>query len=305
MSLGDTTFAKVFRHYGPFDIVANFAAHKHVRSEKDRFSIEAMIENNVLRAKRLLDLLNENPPKHFFCVSTDKATNPVNIMGASKSLMEKVIMGYSGIFPVTTARFANVAFSNGSLLDGFIYRINKHQPLSAPLDVKRYFVSPLESGQICMLACMLGRSAEIFFPKLNYSRDLMTFAEIAERFLATMGLNAERCGDEQEAREKAAARSASSRSYPVYFFHSDTTGEKPVEEFFSESEAVDWDRFSALGVIQAQSIGTVSDATEIANELSALFAMQDIAKGAIVTRLKKFLPDFDHEEKGKNLDQKM
>ena len=167
LNFADPIFEKIFRKEGGFDIVANFSAHKHVRSEKDQYSVEALIENNVLKARKLLDLLVEMPPKHFFCVSTDKAANPVNIMGCSKKVMEEMIMAYSDKFKVTTARFANVAFSNGSLLAGFIERMMKRQPLSSPNDVKRYFVSPEESGQICMLACMLGRSGEIFFPKLG------------------------------------------------------------------------------------------------------------------------------------------
>jgi len=166
INFGDKVFEKLLQKEGPFDIVANFAAHKHVRSEKDHYSIEAMIENNVMRTKRLLDLLLENPPKHFFCVSTDKAANPVNVMGASKKLMEEVLLAYAKQMPISTARFANVAFSNGSLLDGFLHRLMKRQPLSAPLDVRRYFVSPQESGELCLLACLLGEPGDIFFPKL-------------------------------------------------------------------------------------------------------------------------------------------
>jgi FlaA1/EpsC-like NDP-sugar epimerase len=167
LSSADPIFEKIFRKEGGFDIVANFSAHKHVRSEKDNFSVEALIENNVLKARKLMELLSEFPPKHFFCVSTDKAANPVNIMGCSKKVMEEMIMSYSTKFKVSTARFANVAFSNGSLLAGFIDRLMKRQPLSSPNDVKRYFVSPDESGQICMLACILGKTGEIFFPKLG------------------------------------------------------------------------------------------------------------------------------------------
>lgn len=305
MSLGDATFRRLFEQSGRNDIVANFAAHKHVRSEKDRFSIEAMIENNVLRAKTLLDMCQKMPPSRFFCVSTDKAANPVNIMGASKSLMERVIMAYSSAFPVTTARFANVAFSNGSLLDGFLYRISKGQPLSAPVDVKRYFVSPVESGQICMLSCLLGNKSEIFFPKLDYTRDLMTFSEIAERFLHAMGLAPDRCQDEEEARQKAKSRSISSTSYPVYFFESDTSGEKAVEEFFTPGEAVDLDRFHALGVIRYLGNDSISVASSIVSDFESLFSQKHIDKSEIVSKLQKYLPDFAHAEKGKNLDQKM
>ena len=167
MDFASPVFEKMLRNHGSFDIVANFSAHKHVRSEKDIYSVEALIQNNVLHAKQLLDLLVEFPPEEYFCVSTDKAANPVNIMGASKRIMEDVIFSYSDSFPVKTARFANVAFSNGSLPAGFLARLSKLQPISAPSDVRRFFVSPEESGQICMLSCMLGNNREIFFPKLR------------------------------------------------------------------------------------------------------------------------------------------
>src|SRR5574344_2459440 len=166
LNFADPIFERIFRAEKGFDIVANFSAHKHVRSEKDKYSVQDLIENNDIKAKKLMDLLCEFPPKHFFCVSTDKAANPVNIMGASKRIMEDLVMAFNDKFKVTTARFANVAFSNGSLPDGWIHRLQKKQPLAAPSDVKRYFVSPEESGQICMLACVLGNGGEVFFPKL-------------------------------------------------------------------------------------------------------------------------------------------
>ena len=183
--------------------MANFAAHKHVRSEKDIFSIEAMIENNVLRARRLLDLLLEFPPEHFFCVSTDKAANPVNIMGASKKLMEELIMAYSGRLKITTARFANVAFSNGSLPQGFIERLNRKQPWSCPMGIRRFFVSPQESGELCMIASVLGESGDIIFPKLDEERDMISFDAIALDLLQYLGLEADICTTEEEARQKA------------------------------------------------------------------------------------------------------
>ena len=188
ISFSDPVFKKMFLASGPFDIVANFAAHKHVRSEKDHYSIEAMIQNNVLKAKGLLDLLVQNPPEHFFCVSTDKAANPVNVMGASKKLMEDLILAYSDRLQISTARFANVAFSNGSLPFGFMERLSKQQPFSSPLNIKRYFVSPEESGQICLLACLLGDSGEIFFPKLDYNKNMKTFSSIAISFVKRIGV---------------------------------------------------------------------------------------------------------------------
>ncbi|MBE0673716.1 MAG: polysaccharide biosynthesis protein, partial [Bacteroidales bacterium] len=188
MNFGDRVFEKMFRSLAPFDIVANFAAHKHVRSEKDIFSIEAMIENNVLRAKELLELLLQFPPEHFFCVSTDKAANPVNIMGASKKLMEELIMAYSGKLNITTARFANVAFSNGSLPQGFIERLNRKQPWSCPLGIRRFFVSPQESGELCLIASVLGESGDIIFPKLDEERDMISFDAIALDLLRYLGM---------------------------------------------------------------------------------------------------------------------
>lgn len=186
MSYADDTFVKMFKARGGFDIVANFSAHKHVRSEKDKYSVEALLKNNVINAKGFLDLLCDYPPEHFFCVSTDKAANPVNIMGGSKKIMEDMIMAYAKIFPVTTARFANVAFSNGSLPAGFLERIAKNQPLSAPSDVTRYFVSPEESGQICLMACILGTTGQIYFPKLK-KEQVLTFSAIATELLKGLG----------------------------------------------------------------------------------------------------------------------
>ena len=202
MDFASPVFEKMFRKRGGFDIVGNFSAHKHVRSEKDIYSVEALLQNNVLHAKLLLDLLEEFPPEEYFCVSTDKAANPVNIMGASKRIMEDVIFSYSDKFPVKTARFANVAFSNGSLPAGFIARLQKLQPISAPSDVKRYFVSPEESGQICMLACMLGKNREIFFPRLE-EEQMMTFDKIATAFLQENGFEVLECVSDEEAIEKA------------------------------------------------------------------------------------------------------
>ena len=202
LNFADPIFERIFREEKGFDIVANFSAHKHVRSEKDRYSVQALIENNDIKAKKLMDLLTEYPPKHFFCVSTDKAANPVNIMGASKRIMEDLVMAYNKYFKVTTARFANVAFSNGSLPDGWIHRLQKRQPLAAPSDVKRYFVSPEESGQICMLACILGNGGEVFFPKLGEDQ-MLTFSSICDKFVTANGMEKEPCSTDAEAKLKA------------------------------------------------------------------------------------------------------
>lgn len=304
LNFADPIFEKIFRKEGGFDIVANFSAHKHVRSEKDQYSVEALIENNVLKARKLLDLLVEMPPKHFFCVSTDKAANPVNIMGCSKKVMEEMIMAYSDKFKVTTARFANVAFSNGSLLAGFIERMMKRQPLSSPNDVKRYFVSPEESGQICMLACMLGRSGEIFFPKLG-EEQMMTFSSICDRFLHSLGYKIKYCSSEEEARKYANDMGEESDTYPVYYFSSDTTGEKGFEEFYIEGEELNMERFSSLGVIENYPCRRMSEIDGFFERMNALFGEKDFCKADVVRLLKEFIPNFEHEEKGKNLDQKM
>ena len=304
INFGDKVFEKILKNEGPFEIVANFAAHKHVRSEKDHYSIEAMIDNNVLKAKKLLDLLVEVRPERFFCVSTDKAANPVNVMGASKKLMEEVIMAYSRKLPISTARFANVAFSNGSLLFGFIERMMKGQPLSAPSDVKRYFVSPEESGQICMLACVMGESGDIFFPKLKESQ-MMTFSKIAEDFLAAYGLKADKCKTEKIAKEKAANRTGRSKKYPVFFFKSNTSGEKQYEEFFTEKEEVDVQKFEQLGVIKNAPKPDLKDIEKMFRKLNKIFRKEDLTKEDIITSLNNLLPNFKHIETGKSLDQKM
>lgn len=304
LSYADPIFEKIFRAEKGFDIVANFSAHKHVRSEKDRYSVEALIENNVLKARKLIDLLAEFPPKHFFCVSTDKAANPVNVMGCSKKVMEEMIMAYSKKFKVCTARFANVAFSNGSLLAGFVERLMKKQPLSAPSDVRRYFVSPEESGQICMLACMLGHSGEIFFPKLG-EEQMMTFSGICDKFLTDLGYAIKQCENEEEARKFAAEMPADSKSYPVFYFKSDTTGEKDFEEFYIPGEKLNMNKFSSLGVIEEYPCKPLDEIDTYFSQLQTLFSQPDFTKADVVALLKEFVPNFEHEEKGKNLDQKM
>ena len=304
LNFADPIFERIFREEKGFDIVANFSAHKHVRSEKDRYSVQALIENNDIKAKKLMDLLTVYPPKHFFCVSTDKAANPVNIMGASKRIMEDLVMAYNQYFKVTTARFANVAFSNGSLPDGWIHRLQKKQPLAAPSDVKRYFVSPEESGQICMLACILGKGGEVFFPKLGEDQ-MLTFSAICDDFVQAEGFNKVECANDNEAKAKANAMSYDSDSYPVVYFKSDTTGEKAYEEFYIPGEKINMERFSALGVVEETTRRPMDDVNSFFIELEELFAKDDFTKAQVVEAIKKFIPNFEHEEKGKNLDQKM
>jgi FlaA1/EpsC-like NDP-sugar epimerase len=305
INFGDRVFEKLFRKLGPFDIVANFAAHKHVRSEKDVFSIEAMIENNVLRARKLLDLLVEFPPEHFFCVSTDKAANPVNIMGASKKLMEELIMSYSAIIPIKTARFANVAFSNGSLPLGFLDRLNKKQPWSCPLGIRRFFVSPQESGELCLLACIMGESGDIFYPKLDEEKDMIPFDQIALALLNTLGLKPDICKTEEEAKSKAKQLTSNSVNYPVYFFGSNTSGEKSFEEFYTDEEQLDIESFINLGVIKNSKKRNVKEIDDIFTRLKKLFESDEFSKSSLIEILNEYLPSFQHIEKGKGLDQNM
>lgn len=304
MDFASPVFEKMFRSRGGFDIVGNFSAHKHVRSEKDIYSVEALLQNNVLHAKKLLDLLAEYPPEEYFCVSTDKAANPVNIMGASKRIMEDVIFSYSDKFPVKTARFANVAFSNGSLPAGFLSRIQKLQPLSAPSDVKRYFVSPEESGQICMLSCMIGANREIFFPRLE-EEQMMTFDKIATALLEEYGYEVLQCESDEEAIEKAEALKAGSMRYPVHYSGSDTSGEKAYEEFYVESEKVDLARLKALGVITDKKIPNKNKIQKLFDQLTAAFERVETTKEDIVKIMHEYLPEFQHMEAGKSLDSKM
>lgn len=304
LNFGDPIFERIFREEEGFDIVANFSAHKHVRSEKDRYSVQALIENNDIKAKKLLDLMLEFPPQHFFCVSTDKAANPVNIMGASKKVMEDMIMAYADKYPITTARFANVAFSNGSLPLSFLDRVMNKQPLVAPIDVRRYFVSPEESGQICMLACILGNSGEIFFPKLG-EEQMITFSDICDKFIAELGYEKREFDNDEDAKKFAAGMPDDTKVWPVVYSKSDTTGEKAFEEFYVPGEKLNMTRFHALGVIEDVRRRSLTEIDVLFDELETLFAEPDFTKAQVVKVLEAFLPNFRHEEKGKNLDQKM
>jgi FlaA1/EpsC-like NDP-sugar epimerase len=275
-----------------------------------------MIENNVLRARKLLDLLLEFPPEHFFCVSTDKAANPVNIMGASKKLMEEMIMAYSDKLSIKTARFANVAFSNGSLPLGFLERLNKYQPWSCPLGIRRFFVSPQESGELCLMASVMGESGDIFFPKLDEELDMIPFDQIALDLLNELGFKPDICNSEEEAKQKALQLKDTSLrgggtttkqpvAYPVYFFGSDTSGEKAFEEFYTEKEVLDNDSFISLGVVKNSKKRSIQEIDAIFNQLRTLFESQNVTKAAIVNVLKEYLPNFEHLETGKGLDSKM
>lgn len=304
LSFASPVFYKVLKREGPFEIVANFAAHKHVRSEKDELSIEAMIHNNVINAYGLLNHLQKEPPEKFFCVSTDKATNPVNVMGASKKLMEDVIMSFKDQLNITTARFANVAFSNGSLLYGYLRRLDKRQPLSCPSNVRRYFVSPEESGQICLLSCMLGDTGDIFYPKLD-SNSMKFFKDITLDFLYANSLEPDICSNEEEAKNKASSITKGQKKYPVYFFDTDTSGEKLFEEFFTEHDVLDLNRFDSLGIIKSVDNKSKIKISEIINSLKDLFEKERLDKADLVSSLQSMISDFSHIETGKSLDQRM
>lgn len=300
VNLLSDTFDKIFNSES-WQIVANFSAHKHVRSEKDKISVEALIKNNVYGAIKLLNLCEENPPEYFFSVSTDKAANPVNIMGASKSLMEKLILSKKNNFRVSTARFANVAFSNGSLLDGFIYRLNKQQPLSCPSDIKRFFVTPEQSGQICLLTTFLGDTGNIFFPKLDFHKDQIYFKEIALDFLKENGFDPELVKSEKEAKEFDFEKNPN--KYPIYFFKTDTSGEKTYEEFFTEEEDYEIKKYDSLGFINTPDVKISFE--DVESDFETVFNNSNSHKSDIVTIIKKYVPDFMHIETGKHLDQKM
>jgi FlaA1/EpsC-like NDP-sugar epimerase len=300
VNLLSDTFNKVFIS-NEWHIVANFSAHKHVRSEKDKISVEALIKNNVFGAIKLLDLCEVYPPNYFFSVSTDKAANPVNIMGASKSLMEKLILSRKDKFRVSTARFANVAFSNGSLLDGFIYRLEKTQPLSCPEDIKRFFVTPEQSGQICLLATFLGDTGNIYFPKLDFHKDQIFFKDIALDFLKEKGLEPVLVDSEKLAKEFEFFKFP--KKYPIYFFKTDTSGEKTYEEFYTEEEDYDTDKHKTLGFIK--SLKVELSFKKVKKDFIDVFNKPNSTKLDIVNVIKKYVPDFKHVETGKNLDQKM
>jgi len=300
VNLLSDTFDKIFNS-DAWHVVANFSAHKHVRSEKDKISVEALIKNNVYGAIKLLNLCELNPPKYFFSVSTDKAANPVNIMGASKSLMEKLILSKKNDFRVSTARFANVAFSNGSLLDGFIYRLNKKQPLSCPSDIKRFFVTPEQSGQICLLATFLGETGNIFFPKLDFHKDQIYFKDIALDFLKQNGFEPKLVNSEKEAKEFDFDKHPN--KYPIYFFKTDTSGEKTYEEFYTEDEEYEINKYDSLGFIKTLDIKISFE--DVKSDFESVFSNHNSKKSHIIEVIKKYVPDFEHIETGKHLDQKM
>jgi FlaA1/EpsC-like NDP-sugar epimerase len=287
-----------------YDYVLNLSALKHVRSEKDPFTLMRLIEVNIFNTIKTVQMARAQGVKKYFCVSTDKAANPVNMMGASKRIMEMFLMRESETMEISTARFANVAFSDGSLLHGFNQRFAKRQPIAAPNDVRRYFVSPQESGELCLMSCLLGENRDIFFPKLSEQLHLTTFSDIAERYIKNLGYEPYQCSTEQEARDRSNELIASKR-WPCYFFKSDTSGEKDFEEFFTDIEVLDMDRFHNLGVIKNEanfSSDMLDNFIDVINELRAQTVWE---KTSIVDLFNQMIPDFDHKETGKYLDGRM
>jgi UDP-N-acetylglucosamine 4,6-dehydratase len=289
---------------GAYDYVLNLSALKHVRSEKDPLTLMRLIEVNIFHTIKALRLSRERGAAKYFCVSTDKAANPVNMMGASKRIMEMFLWRESRTLAVSTARFANVAFSDGSLLHGFNQRFAKRQPISAPSDVRRYFVTPQESGELCLMSCLLGENRNVFFPKLSEQLHLTTFSDIACRYLEQLGYTPYPCTSEDEARERTTELIAQ-KLWPCYFFASDTTGEKDFEEFFTDKEVLDLDRFENLGIIENHALFDVATLQKFEDRISRLRSAKQWSKDDLVDLFNEVLPGFNHKETGKYLDAKM
>ncbi len=301
---GSIEFDALIAAEGPYDYVFNLSALKHVRSESDPFTLMRMIMVNVFNTIKTLRLAKKMRAKKYFCVSTDKAANPVNMMGASKTIMEMFLMRESLTQKISMARFANVAFSDGSLLHGFNQRFAKKQPFSAPNDVRRYFVTRQESGELCLLSGLLGSNRDIFFPKLSEKLHLITFSEIAVRYLRDHGYEPYECESENEARDKA-EELISKKQWPCYFFYSDTTGEKDFEEFFTDNEDLDMEGFETVGVIKNQPDFDEIKLNEFMNGIEVLREKGAWTKDDIVKLYFGLLPEFAHKETGKYLDQRM
>lgn len=292
------------KRIGGYDYVFNTSALKHVRSEKDPYTLMRLIDTNIFNTDITMKMAKDAGAKKYFCVSTDKAANPVNMMGASKRIMEFYLNRRSQEMPVSTARFANVAFSDGSLLYGFNRRLDKGQPLSAPNDVRRYFVTPKEAGELCMMSCLLGENRDLFFPKLDHDLNLVTFSSIAEKYLESLGYEPVQCATEDEARSRVTELKAVQK-YPVYFFKSDTTGEKDFEEFFTANETVIMDRFESLGVIKNELIYDENLLQHFTSTIENMKKKGEWTRGELIDLFNEMIPNFNHKETGKFLDGRM
>lgn len=304
LDIGSLEYDAFIRSDGKYDYVLNLSALKHVRSEKDPFTLMRMIEVNIFNTEKTLQQAIANGTKKYFCVSTDKAANPVNMMGASKRIMEMYLMRKSRDIKISTARFANVAFSDGSLLHGFNQRILKKQPIVAPNDIKRYFVTPKESGELCLMSCIFGENRDIFFPKLSESLHLISFADIAVKYLAEIGYEPYLCETEDEARNNVESLVAQ-KKWPCLFTGSDTTGEKDFEEFFTDNEVLDMERFNNLGVIKNEEVFDQEKLEHFTNSIGRMKNDGVWAKNQIVDLFHEMIPNFGHKETGKYLDSKM
>ncbi len=304
LDIGSIEYDAFIDSDGQYDYVLNLSAIKHVRSEKDPFTLMRMIDVNIFNTEKTLKQSIENGTKKYFCVSTDKAANPANMMGASKRIMEMFLMRRSKDIKISTARFANVAFSDGSLLHSFNQRIQKQQPIVAPNDIKRYFVLPKESGELCLMSCLMGENRDIFFPKLSDALHLITFSEIAIRYLANIGYEPYLCDSEDEARTLIKTLPQKGQ-WPCLFTQSDTTGEKDFEEFFTEKETLDMSRFDNLGVIKNEAIYDNDLLTLFETTVSKLKQQKKWSKSELVDLFHQMIPDFGHKETGKYLDGKM
>lgn len=304
LDIGSVEYDAFIKADGQFEYVLNLSALKHVRSEKDPYTLMRMIDVNIFNTDKTLQQSVENGVKKYFCVSTDKAANPVNMMGASKRIMEMFLMRRSLDINISTARFANVAFSDGSLLHSFNQRIEKRQPIVAPNDIKRYFVTPQESGELCLMSCIFGENRDIFFPKLSENLHLISFADIAIKYLEQKGYEAVLCSNEDEARELAKTLPEQGK-WPCLFTGSDTTGEKDFEEFFTENEVLDMQLFNNLGVIKNEANFDSGLLTEFETSIQSMRDKRAWDKQSIVDLFFKMIPDFGHKETGKYLDGKM
>jgi FlaA1/EpsC-like NDP-sugar epimerase len=304
LDIGSIEYDAFIKADGKYDYVLNLSALKHVRSEKDPYTLMRMIDVNVFNTEKTMKQSAEKGSKKYFCVSTDKAANPVNMMGASKRIMEMFLMRRSADIAISTARFANVAFSDGSLLHGFNQRIQKRQPIVAPRDIKRYFVTPQESGELCLMSCIFGENRDIFFPKLSEALHLITFADIAIKYLENLGYEPYLCTTEDEARELVHSLPQQDK-WPCLFNDSDTTGEKDFEEFFTDNENLDMNRFENLGVIKNEALFDAELVVEFEQTITKLKQEQAWTKNEIVELFFKMIPEFGHKETGKYLDSKM
>jgi FlaA1/EpsC-like NDP-sugar epimerase len=304
LDIGSVEYDAFIQFDGQYDYVLNLSALKHVRSEEDPFTLMRMIDVNIINTDKTIRQSIKNGTKKYFCVSTDKATNPVNMMGASKRIMEMFLMRRSVDIEISTARFANVAFSDGSLLHGFNQRMKKRQPISAPSDIKRYFVTPQESGELCLMSCIFGENRDIFFPKLSEALHLISFSDIAIEYLKGKGYIAHICNTEDEARELIKTLPEKGK-WPCLFTKSDTTGEKDFEEFYTDKEILDLNKFKSLGIIKNELEYDENQLNDFERHISDLKSVATWSKQMIVDQFFKMIPNFDYHDTGKYLDNKM